>query len=384
MAEGTIGGMPLPPVCTIVPPYLLHRLASDDDPMVAEVARHTLQHDSTVRGRRSVTVERPPRRPRAVVPPELAQRARPLDTGRRAQVTATLPAAPERQIHDAENGTRLPGRLIRAEGADPVDDVAANEAYDGLGATWDLFWEAYQRDSLDNKGLALVASVHFDVRYDNAFWDGAQMVFGDGDGVYFDGFTSSIDVIGHELTHGLTQFTAGLTYVGQSGALNESVSDVFGSLVKQRLRRQTAEQADWLIGEGIFTDRVSGVALRSLKEPGTAYDDPALGKDPQPAHMRDFLDLPHDGEHDNGGVHSNSGIPNRAFYLAAAEIGGFAWEGAGQVWFDAVTGRGVPKDVDFSGFAALTVQAATKRHGAASAVTRAVAAGWRGVGVVPD
>ena len=371
-----------PPRCTILPPYLLRRLSVHDDPHVADVARRTMGHDQPWRERRMVIAERTQRRPRGLVPPDLEVRAKGLDPGRRIQVTATLPAAPERLIHDTEHSTFLPGRLVRTEGADPVDDHAVNEAYDGLGATWQLLWAAYGRDSLDGKGLALTASVHFDRDYDNAFWDGIQMVFGDGDGVYFDGFTSCIDVIGHELSHGLTQYTAGLTYVAQTGALNESVSDVFGILVKQLHAGETAHTSDWLIGKGLFTDRVNGIALRSMKEPGTAYDDPALGRDPQPGHVDDYVEVPHDAEHDNGGVHTNSGIPNRAFYLAACAMGGNAWERAGQVWFDAVTAKGVPKDVDFAGFAALTVAAANKRFGATSAEVAAVENGWAGVGVL--
>ena len=385
------GGLPR---CTIVPPYLLRRLAVDADPRVAEVAQRTLAHDGTVRERRVVLAERSQRRPRGsdgagsagsagLVPPDLRERVRALDTGRRAQVTVTLPAAPHRQIHDAKHGTRLPGALVRTEGDAAVTDVSVNEAYDGLGATWQLLWDAFQRDSLDGKGLSLVATVHFDRDYDNAFWDGAQMVFGDGDGVYFDSFTSSLDVIGHELAHGLTQYTAGFTYVAQSGALNESVSDVFGSMVKQLHLGQTATEADWLIGEGLFTDRVKGVALRSMKAPGTAYDDPALGRDPQPATMDGYVDLPHDGDHDNGGVHTNSGIPNHAFYLAATAIGGPSWEGAGRAWFDALTSKGMPKDCDFATFAARTIAAATKRFGAKSAQSKAVRGAWEQVKVTP-
>ncbi len=129
------------------------------------------------------------------------------------------------------------------------------------------------------------------------------MVFGDGDGELFQRFTVSLDIIGHELTHGVTEDEAALMYVNQSGALNESVSDVFGSLVKQHALGQTAEQADWLIGNGLLTDAVQGVALRSMKDPGTAYDDPVLGDDIQPGHMSKYVKM----TGDNGGVHINSG-----------------------------------------------------------------------------
>ena len=159
-----------------------------------------------------------------------------------------------------------------------------NEAYDGLGDTWKLYEDVYQRNSIDDAGMDLSGTVHFSQQYDNAYWDGEQMVFGDGDGVLFNRFTISVDVIGHELTHGVTGATADLAYKNQSGALNESISDVFGSLVKQYALGQSAAEADWLIGAGLLAKGVHGVALRSMKAPGTAYDDPQLGgKDPQPA-----------------------------------------------------------------------------------------------------
>ena len=218
--------------------------------------------------------------------------------------------------------------------------------------------------------------MHFGTNYDNAFWDGTQMVFGDGDGVIFLPFTRSVDVIGHELAHGVTQYTSGLNYQDQSGALNESVSDVFGVLVKQRLLGQTADQADWLVGAELLAPGVNGVALRSMAAPGTAYDDPRLGKDPQPAHLSGYVDT----TDDNGGVHINSGIPNKAFHVVATTLGGNAWEVAGQVWVDTITGD-ISADCDFATFARLTVAAATARHGADSEVVAAVRAGWDAVGV---
>lgn len=199
---------------------------------------------------------------------------------------------------------------MRYEGQPSNGDVAVDEAYDYLGITHDFFWKEYQRDSLDNKGLILTGTVHYGREYQNAFWNGQQMVFGDGDGEIFNRFTIAIDVVAHELSHGVTETEAGLIYFEQSGALNESLSDVFGSLVKQYHLKQTADKADWLIGEGLLAEGINGKGLRSMSEPGTAYDDPLLGKDPQPAHMKDFIKT----REDNGGVHLNSGIPNRAFY----------------------------------------------------------------------
>ena len=218
--------------------------------------------------------------------------------------------------------------------------------------------------------------MHYGQDYDNAFWDGDQMVFGDGDGVVFGRFTASLDVIGHELAHGVTQYTSGLVYRGQPGALNEHVSDVFGVLVVQRERGQRADEADWLVGADLLLPGVDGVALRSMRDPGTAYDDPRLGRDPQPAHMDDFVVT----AADYGGVHINSGIPNRAFVLAATAIGGFAWERAGRIWVDTITGN-IAADCDFATFAGLTERAAASRFGDGSREHEAVVEAWRAVGV---
>ncbi|MBU9944367.1 MAG: M4 family metallopeptidase [Dermatophilaceae bacterium] len=351
-----------PPLCTIVPPYVLEALASSDDPHVAAHAQATLDVDAELREARGIEL-----RPSTAAPRRKKRPPRP------ARGTAD---APQRAIHDAERGTTLPGTLVRSEGDADTGDREVSEAYDGLGATWDLWQNTYGRNSLDGRGLPLIATVHFSRDYDNAFWDGTQMVFGDGDGVVFLPFTRSVDVIGHELAHGVTQFTSGLNYQDQSGALNESVSDVFGVLVKQRLLGQSADQADWLIGADLLGPDVKGVAIRSMAAPGTAYDDPRLGKDPQPGHMRDYVDT----QDDNGGVHINSGIPNKAFHVVATTLGGNAWEAAGQVWFDTITGD-ISADCDFETFAALTVKAATARHGARSEVVAAVRAGWVAVGL---
>jgi len=379
-------GTPARYLCSIVPPYLLNAIAEGVGPghpdvpdEAARAAQLTIDTDRDLRRQREVFVERGRaglRGPIPGLPPQLDEGRSPEGALAPAPAAPAETAAARRSVYDAKHGSTLPGTLVRKEGGKATKDASVTRAYDGLGGTWDLYWTAFQRDSLDAKGMELVASVHYQVRYDNAFWDGKQMVFGDGDGTYFNDFTSSVDVIGHELTHGVTQFTAGLTYVAQSGALNESLSDVFGSLVKQKVKGQAAADADWLIGEGLFTAKVQGVALRSMKAPGTAYDDPVIGKDPQPADMDGYVNLPSDADHDNGGVHTNSGIPNRAFYLAATAIGEYAWEGAGLVWYDVLTGAQVTKDIDFAGFAALTVDAAKTRFGATSSQATAVQDAW--------
>ena len=124
------------------------------------------------------------------------------------------------------------------------------------------------------------------------------------------------------------------------------MSDVFGSLIKQYSLKQDASHADWLIGAGLLAAGVKGVALRSMKAPGTAYNDPVLGRDPQPAHMKDYIHT----TDDNGGVHLNSGIPNHAFYLAAIAIGGNAWDVAGRIWYETLRDPKLKANANFAAF----------------------------------
>jgi len=340
---------------SVVPPYLLRAVAAAaEHPRAASAARTALAEMS------------------AVAAPKHEHRVRPQG------VTGTVDRSPQRTIADAHGSTSLPGTVVRREGDPDSGDAATDEAYAGLGATHAFWLDVFGRVSIDGAGLPLDATVHYGQDYDNAYWDGQRMVFGDGDDEVFRRFTIALDVIGHELAHGVTQYTADLTYEGQSGALNESVSDVFGSLVAQHAAGQTADQASWLIGEGLFTDAVQGVALRSMRAPGTAYDDPVLGRDPQPATMADYVET----TEDSGGVHLNSGIPNRAFFLAATAMGGYAWQGAGAVWWDALTAAETTAGIDFAGFARVTVDAAAGRFGAGSTQHAAVEDAWRTVGVL--
>ncbi len=336
----------------ILPPHILWAIVANGDSEQRAWALQALAVSERIRGRRELLGD---------------------------IATAAAAAAPgkQRTVYDAQHGSQLPGAKARGEGDPPGTDVAVNEAYDGAGATYDLYRQAFGRDSIDDRGMPLVSTVHYRRDYDNAFWDGSQMVYGDGDGKIFERFTKSVDVIGHELTHGVTQYEANLDYADQPGALNESFSDVFGSLVKQWALGQAAEQADWLIGAGLFTAAVKGEALRSMAAPGTAYDDPLIGKDPQPADMAHYLET----TDDNGGVHINSGIPNRAFCLAAVAIGGFAWEKAGRVWYVTLRDRLRPSS-DFKAAANLTIAVARELFGARGAAAKAVAAAWAEVGVL--
>ena len=337
----------------ILPPHVLDHIARNGSSAQRSRAERSLEVDRTLRRQRRSSSDEP--------------RAH-----RSGQASGP---SKNRLIHDAQQQTDLPGELVREEGSEPTADVTVNEAYDYMGGTWDLDANVFQRNSWDNAGGDLIGTVHFDRDYDNAFWNGEQMVYGDGDGELFNRFTISVDVIGHELTHGVTQAESQLEYHDQPGALNESISDVFGSLVKQYLAAETADAADWLIGEGLFTDAVQGVALRSMAAPGTAYDDPVIGKDPQPAHMDDFVET----NQDNGGVHINSGIPNHAFFLFATALGGYAWEKAGQVWYATCTDQALTADADFQQFAELTVAHATSLLTEAEVASLVEA--WGGVGI---
>jgi Zn-dependent metalloprotease len=309
----------------IVPPYILDAIARRGDDFERARALETLLQTERLRGRRDAT----------------------------AGVCPAIPAGEERRtVYDEAGSSVLPGRLVRGEGGRAARDAAVDEAYDGAGATWEFYEKVYCRNSIDGK------------------------VYGDGDGRIFNRFTVALDVIGHELTHGVTGTEANFDYEGQPGALNESFSDVFGSLVKQWWRKERAEQADWLIGAGLFTPKVKGAGIRSMLHPGSAYDDPVLGHDPQPSTMKDF----YDGYDDNGGVHVNSGIPNRAFALAAVAIGGFAWEKAGRIWYVALTERLRPAS-DFRDAATATAAIAAEMYGRGSAEEKAVRDGWKTVGV---
>ncbi len=347
------------PVLCIVPPYILRNIAEKGEPAQREWAQKTLINMEQMRDERNEIID-----------------------GKKPLIAKTAVPGEQRVVYDAQNGTSLPGIAVRREGDPPVTDPAVNEAYDGAGFTYTFYSDIYGRNSIDNQGLRIDSTVHYDRSFDNAFWDGEQMVYGDGDedlpvaNRIFNRFTAALDVIGHELTHGVVQYEANLVYSSQPGALNEHFADVFGSLVKQHALGQTAAQADWIIGAGLFTPNVNGVGVRSMKAPGTAYNDPVLGKDPQPAHMRDYVNT----SQDYGGVHINCGIPNLAFYVTATELGGFAWEKAGQIWYNTLRKR-ISPTATFQQTANTLYIVAAELFGEGSLEQKAVQTGWAQVGI---
>lgn len=335
----------------IVPPHILERLLENDDAAIRSAAMRTVITTMRMRGQRDV---------------------------RATLLGSSAPTQGRRTVFDCGHSTVLgDARIARTEEGAVSGDGSVDRAFDGFGTTRQFYLDVCGRNSIDDRGMRLDGYVHRGVGYNNAFWDGQQMVFGDGDGTIFSDFTGSLDVIAHELTHGVVEYTAGLVYHDQSGALNESMADVMGALVKQWSQQQTAEEADWLIGGDIFTPGTEADALRSLKAPGTAYDDETFGRDPQPDHMDRYVQLPDTDEGDNGGVHINSGVPNHAFYRTAVAIGGFAWERAGRIWYESL--KASTPTTQFQAFATTTVSKAGEMFGREE--QEAVRDAWSGVGI---
>jgi Zn-dependent metalloprotease len=337
------------PLHCILPPGVLRKLAESADEEARGALLDTLALDHKFRLARAEAA------------------ARVGGRGTRAITFARVGGRPQRTVYDQNHTTsQTPGTVARAEGQDKVSDDAVNQAYDGLGATYAYYWSNFGRDSIDGQGMPLLGLVHQGRNYDNAFWDNnGHMFFGDGDGQALTQTTAGIDVVGHELTHGVTQHEANLVYSGQSGALNESISDVFGIQVKQKALGQDVETSDWYIGADVVGPLLQP-ALRSMKEPGKAHP-----HDDQPSTMEEYVD--------GGDVHTNSGIPNRAFYVVASTLGGNSWDAAGPIWYDSLCDPLLTANASFRDFALRTVSHAQQRYGSDSKEVHAVGAGWEAV-----
>lgn len=342
------------PVHCLIPPYILERLLKSKNPKVRDHAVRNLAAAAEFRARRNVF------------------RAAPM-----MGISASPLAKKHRLVYTAGGSTTLPGKLLRSEGAPASKDSAVNDAYNHSGSVYDFYNKVFGRNSLDDQGMTLTSSVHVGESgggaMSNAFWDGTQMAYGDGDGVIFKNFAKALDVVGHELTHGVQSFTSNLEYRGQSGALNEHFADVFGALIRQWKKKQKVAGANWLIGDEIIVKTATRRALRDMQNPGTAFvNDPDLGDDPQPAHMNKL----YKGGQDYGGVHINSGIPNRVFVLAAKSLGGYAWGPAGRIWFDTL--QQLSSTSQFADCARISRQVAT---GTSAAAAKAVDDAWKAVGL---
>jgi Zn-dependent metalloprotease len=269
-----------------------------------------------------------------------------------ARLATAVAKVPVEHLFDCKHTTTLPGTAVPM----PPHDPAFKAVSDTTEKVAEFYKTVLGRNSVDNQGMDLVSSLNYDRDYPNAFWDGQQMVYGNGDNKIFIDFWRSPDVIGHELTHGVTQHESGLIYEGQSGALNESISDCFGAAFAQWLAKKPASDASgWLIGAGIMGPQAKAkgfTCLRDMVNPGATH---CLSR--QPASYKDF--------DPTGDVHDNSGIPNRAFAVFAQNLGGNTYDMAIKVWYDACV-SGLSSRATFADFAKATVAAAQKKSPAAA------------------
>jgi Zn-dependent metalloprotease len=278
-------------------------------------------------------------------------------------------ATPAITVYDCATGTSLPGSPVSNPGS--ASDKTAKRAFVQTTAVADFYKKVFGRNSVDDLGMTLQSSIHYGVKYNNAFWSGTQMTYGDGDGNIFVDFTKGNDVIGHELTHGVTQFSSQLSYANEAGGLNESISDVFGSMFRQWIGKQQVGQADWLIGNDIMGPGAKAkgyTCLRDMANPGASHCLAA-----QPDHYSKYKP--------GMDPHYSSGIPNFAFYKAAISIGGKSWEKAGQIWYKALTGYGPSPNMKMKTFAGRTRKLAKTLYPADIAVYNAVDKAWSAVGL---
>lgn len=350
------------PVQCIIPPYISDKLINSADKNIARIAANTKFRSFRFRSDREFfkSINEEEKKLLGIV------------TQKKVVPTAKM------EVYNCKNSTSLSAALLMWRDSDPKlpADKSAKNVINAGKDTWHFYYDLFGRNSVDNLGMTIQQYIHYDKKYDNAFWDGRRMIYGDGDGKIFGTFTGDIDIVGHELTHGVTQYEINLDYHVQAGALNESFSDIFGIMIKQRALNLDVNQSDWLIGEKVLLG--DQYALRSMKAPGTAYKNhPDLGDDPQPATMDNYVKLPDTAEGDWGGVHYNSGIPNFAFYVAAQNMGGYAWEKAGKIWYGAITDKtNLKPNATFSDVKKATINIAKRLYGAKSAEAIAVKDGW--------
>jgi len=339
--------------CFIVPPDVLKRIAEDrtlpDD--VRQAAADTARISVEMR--------------------KLRTQAGKL-TSVATSVRAALPqlaAAPAVTVYDCKHSQTLPGTPVPNPGsaADPTDKRTFKET---TGVA-DFYQKVFNRNSVDGAGMTLMSSVHYGVKYNNAMWNGSQMVYGDGDLAIFIDFTNGNDVIGHELTHGVTQHSLQLGYTGDAGGLNESLSDCFGSMFRQWEANQDVNAADWLIGHDIMGPTAKAKGYTCLRNMANPADKHCLA--PQPTKYSQITP--------GMDPHYSSGPPNLAFCVACKTLGGKSWERIGQVWYRSLTGFGPSPNLKMKKFADRTRTVAAQLYGSTPAVAAAVDNGWKQVGL---
>ena len=277
--------------------------------------------------------------------------------------------ARNRRTYNANYTQTLPGTLVLQETSGTTSDVSIQKAHDYAGVVYNYYSTIHGRDSYNGAGATITSSVHYGSNYNNAGWTGTQMVYGDGDGSQFGPFSRALDVVAHELSHAVTDTTADLIYQNESGALNEATSDILG-VAAESWSYGSVSSLTWKVGEDCYTPATSGDALRHMNDPELAGDE-------------DYYPTRYTGTLDYGGVHSNSGIANLAFYLMVA--GGTHPRGkttvnvpalsttastslnmGAKIWYRALTVY-MNSSTNFQGARTATAQAATDLYGSAAA-----------------
>ena len=293
--------------------------------------------------------------------------------------------ARNRQTHDAGNGTSLPGTLVLDEVSGATGDAILQAAHDHAGIVYDYLAAVHGRDSLDGAGRTIRSSVHYRSGYSNAFWNGTQVVYGDGDGFDFAPLALALDVTAHELTHAVTEATADLVFAGEAGALNEALSDVFAAAIESWSRGGVAAET-WRLGEDVYTPATPGDAFRYL-------DSPTLdgsSRDYYPERAYPGCTTP-SGGNDNCGVHSNSGIAALAFKLlvtggthprgrTTVVVPALGMQKAEAIFYQALA-HYLTSTSNFAAARSATAQAAVQLYGNGSAEAAAVHLAWDAVGV---
>jgi len=292
-----------------------------------------------------------------------------LTQGMEQGLAPVLASKPKVNVDNCQNQSNLPGVPVASPRTSK--DKTIQRAFTETTAVARFYKQVFKRNSIDNAGLTLLSSVHYGANYNNAFWNGHQMVYGNGDGKVFVDFTGSNDVIGHELTHGVTQYSLQLGYTGDAGGLNESMSDCFGTMFRQWEAGQDVTQADWLIGSTLMGPVAKSKGYTCLRDMANPASKKALAAQPtQYSQLTPGMD-----------PHYTSGPPNLAFYTACMKQGGKSWERVGQVWYAAMTTSGPKPGMTMPQFAARTRQLATQLYPQQPGVAAAIDAGWKAVGL---
>jgi Zn-dependent metalloprotease len=340
----------------IIAPYVIEHMAKHKDAAIRKLAMEVIESAAEARAMRTMMATMP------------SMAAIPSPGSRKHRLIYNL---------NNKGMSDLPGTLMREEGKPwKKKDKAGEEAYRHAGYVYDFYKKIFGRNSMNDNGMSLISSVHLGRNHNNAYWNGEQMIYGDGDGRRFIRFTKALDVVGHEFSHAVVTHTCNLEYRNESGALNEHFADVMGVLVEQWKAKHEAKDAQWTIGKDCLGPDVNATGLRTFKAEKAYENDPIMGTDQQPKHISNK----YTGLADRGGVHINSGIPNHAFYVTALALGGHAWERAGLIWYKTL--NRLHSLSDFMEMVQATRAVASDEYGPGSAEAQAVDEGWTAVGLM--